>query len=89
MFKIVNYLIEAIEPIAIPLRFVLPGLLVALCGWTIVSAIVEALNRAKQMHRIPCTNCRFFTNDYRLKCTVHPHSANTEKAIDCSDYRPN
>ncbi len=89
MFKIVNYLVEALEPIAIPLRFVLPWLLLTLCGWTIVSAIVDALNRAKQMHRIPCTNCRFFTNNYRLKCTIQPHIANTEGAINCSDYRPN
>lgn len=73
---------------AIPLRFVFPWLLVALCGWTIFSAIVDAVARAKQMHRIPCTNCRFFTNDYRLKCTVQPRIANTERAIDCSDYRP-
>jgi hypothetical protein len=89
VFGIINYVLEAIEPIAIPLRFVFPGLLVALGGWTIISAIVDALNRAKQMHRIPCTNCRFFTNDYRLKCTIYPHIANTEKAIDCSDYRAN
>ncbi|MBE9168967.1 hypothetical protein IQ238_16080 [Pleurocapsales cyanobacterium LEGE 06147] len=89
MFGIINYLIEAIGSIAILLRFVFPWLLVALCGWTIVSAIIDAINRAKQMHSIPCTNCRFFTNDYRLKCTIHPHIANTEGAIDCSDYRPN
>jgi RNA polymerase subunit RPABC4/transcription elongation factor Spt4 len=40
------------------------------------------------MHQIPCHNCQFFTNNYRLKCTVHPSIANTEEAIDCSDYQP-
>jgi hypothetical protein len=28
----------------------------------------------------------FFTNDYRLKCTVHPVKACTEEAINCSDF---
>jgi hypothetical protein len=38
------------------------------------------------MHQIPCSRCGFFTNNYRLKCTVHPLAANTEAAIDCTDY---
>jgi hypothetical protein len=41
------------------------------------------------MHEIPCSECKFFTNNHRLKCTVRPTIANTEEAIDCSDYRPN
>ncbi|MEP0748961.1 hypothetical protein [Coleofasciculus sp. FACHB-125] len=40
------------------------------------------------MHSVPCTNCRYFTGDYRLKCTVQPSIAQTEEAINCSDYRP-
>jgi hypothetical protein len=38
------------------------------------------------MHQIPCAKCQFFTNDHRLKCTVNPIIANTERAICCSDY---
>ncbi len=41
------------------------------------------------MHQIPCSNCKFFTNDHRLKCTVSPSIANTEQAINCGDYRLN
>jgi hypothetical protein len=40
------------------------------------------------MHQIPCTGCQFFTDDYRLKCTVHPSKANTEEAIHCCDFQP-
>jgi hypothetical protein len=40
------------------------------------------------MHEIPCNGCQFFTNDYRLKCTVHPQIANSEAAINCRDYQP-
>jgi hypothetical protein len=38
------------------------------------------------MHKIPCPNCQFFTNDHRLKCTIKPLIANTEDAISCQDY---
>ncbi|MGK7959817.1 hypothetical protein [Crocosphaera sp.] len=38
------------------------------------------------MHQIPCSDCQYFTNDYRLKCPVNPFQANTESAINCQDY---
>lgn len=56
-------------------------------GWSLWSAIRDTTDRAKKMHQIPCSNCQFFTNDYRLKCPVNPFSANTEQAINCADYR--
>lgn len=36
---------------------------------------------------IPCQKCIFFNDNIHLKCAVHPHSAFTKQAIDCSDYR--
>lgn len=36
--------------------------------------------------KIPCRNCRFLSNSSYLKCAVHPTTALTEEAIDCSDY---
>lgn len=68
------------------LRFLFACGLLGLVGWAILSPLLDALARAKQMYKIPCTKCRFFTNDYRLKCTMNPYAANTEAAIDCSDY---
>ena len=61
--------------------------MIGLCGWSLFSMIRDAIAQARTMHQIPCTKCRFFTGDYRLKCTVNPSVANTEQAIDCSDYR--
>ena len=87
MFQLTNYLIEAIEPVANSLRFLCACLLLFVCAWSLFSAFIDALARAKQMHQIPCTQCRFFTNNYRLKCAINPSIANTEKAIDCSDYQ--
>ncbi|WP_235620712.1 hypothetical protein [Halothece sp. PCC 7418] len=53
-----------------------------------LSATYSAIQRGETMHKIPCTNCQFFTNDHRLKCTIQPLIANTEQAINCQDYTP-
>ena len=56
--------------------------------WSLWTATRDGVSKAQQMHQIPCTGCEFFTNDYRLKCTVHPQIANSEDAINCLDYQP-
>ncbi len=87
MLQFSVYCLSILETITTPLRFLVACSLLGLCGWTLLSAILDVIARGKQMHQVPCTKCRFFTQDYRLKCTVQPHIANTEQAIDCSDYR--
>ncbi len=88
MLPLWSYLVHFLQPFLAPIGFIMAwGMIIAL-GWTLFSAMRDATNRAKQMHQIPCTNCQFFTNDYRLKCTIKPAIANTEQAIDCSDYSP-
>jgi hypothetical protein len=79
-------LIQEIQPWLVPLCVMFAWLFVVLLGLTIYGAINDTTARAKKMHQIPCSNCKFFTNDYRLKCTIHPLIANTEEAIDCKDY---
>ena len=69
------------------LRIVGACSILGLCTWSIIGFIVDAIAQAKRMHQIPCTQCRFFTGDYRLKCTINPSVANTEEAIGCRDYR--
>lgn len=86
-FQIPQYVIKGSELGIVPLRFLFACSLLSLCIWSLVSPLIAAVTRAKQMHRIPCTKCRFFTNDYRLKCTVKPQTANTEDAIGCRDYQ--
>ena len=88
MFTLLYYLVQIIQPLLVPLCCVLAWVLVFLGGWTVWSAMHDATQRMKQMHQIPCTGCRFFTHDYRLKCTAQPKIANTENAINCPDYRP-
>ncbi len=88
MLPILKQTLQNLEPILTPVYFVGAWILLLLLGWTLFTAIADLINRAKQMHRIPCPNCQYFTNDYRLKCTVQPNLASTEQAVNCPDYRP-
>jgi hypothetical protein len=47
-----------------------------------------AIKHLYQLHRVPCSKCQYFTNSCYLKCTVSPHLACTEQAIDCQDFTP-
>lgn len=85
MFQSTVNIPSVFNPVMLQLRFVGAYSLIGLAGWSLVSFLLEIVSTAKKMHQIPCTNCRFFTGDYRLKCTVNPHVANTEEAIGCPD----
>ncbi|MEH2293590.1 hypothetical protein [Nostoc sp.] len=88
MFKLLSFLIHAIQPFLIPICFVVAWTVIILVVLSLWAAARDSLTTAKQMHQIPCTGCQFFTDNYRLKCTVRPSIANTEEAINCSDYQP-
>lgn len=77
---------QSMEVLAL-LKFGFVLSLLSVIMWTVWSALKDTVAVAKQMHSIPCHNCVYFTNDYRLKCPVNPLGANTESAIDCPDYR--
>ena len=53
---------------------------------TVVRAFKQGAKQLKKLHQIPCYKCDFFTNDYRLKCTVNPTIACSEEAIGCIDF---
>ena len=75
-----------LKPFLLQLRTVGAFSILGLCGWSLISCVLDVVAQAKKMHQIPCTKCRFFTGDYRLKCTANPSIANTEQAIGCGDY---
>jgi hypothetical protein len=88
VLEIISFLIHGIQPFLIPICFITAWtvtILVVLSLWTTAR---DSVTTAKQMHQIPCTGCQFFTDNYRLKCTVRPSIANTEEAIHCLDYQP-
>nr|WP_138500026.1 hypothetical protein [Nostoc sp. PA-18-2419] len=40
-------------------------------------------------HKVPCKNCRFYSNNNYLKCAVNPSIVLTEEAMHCCEYSPN
>ncbi|MDZ8031922.1 MAG: hypothetical protein RMY64_19330 [Nostoc sp. DedQUE08] len=42
----------------------------------------------KDLEQHNCKKCQFFNNNYFLKCAVHPTTALTKQALNCSDYSP-
>jgi hypothetical protein len=69
-----------------PIGLVAWGFLFLLCRslWSFVQDLVRQTER---MHRIPCAECQFFTENYHLKCPVHPKTALSEFAINCPDFQ--
>jgi hypothetical protein len=67
------------------------------CAWaisilgfcSILISMRKGIKHVKKLHQIPCAGCDYFTNDYRLKCTVHPIKCCTEDAIGCRDFESN
>ncbi len=88
MLQILYSLFHTIQPLLIPICFLCAWTLVIMVAWSMWTAARDSVTTAKQMHQIPCAGCQYFTNDYRLKCTVHPSVANTEQAVNCLDYQP-
>lgn len=90
MFKLLSPLIEAfvLRPIIAPLYFFTICALIFLMLRSIWMSACIGIAKVKRLHQIPCANCRFFTDDFRLKCTLHPIDALTEEAINCSDFYP-
>ena len=58
---------------------------IMLC-WRLIAIANKAVSHLQRLHQIPCSNCAYFTGDYRLKCTVHPMMAMSETAIGCRDF---
>ncbi len=87
MFQFAIHSANLFQSLLLQLRLVGAFSVLGLCSWSLISCIMDVITQAKKMHQIPCSKCRFFTGDYRLKCTVNPSVANTEQAIDCGDYR--
>lgn len=80
---------QVIQPILVPLCFITAWTVMGLVVWNIVAAAREGISRARQMHQIPCADCRYFTNSHFLKCPIHPAEASSEAAIGCRDFESN
>lgn len=92
MFAVPPFLLSALswarclQPFAVVICGVAAWTFLLLLLWSLARVVRDAWRRSQRMHRVPCSRCRYFTNDHRLKCAVRPHVANTEAAIGCPDY---
>ncbi|MBD2772726.1 hypothetical protein [Iningainema tapete] len=70
-------------------------LLCVFCTWATILLFIysawrnlsKGTNYVKMLHQIPCAGCEYFTNDHRLKCTVHPQKACSLEATNCVDFK--
>ncbi|MEM6254620.1 MAG: hypothetical protein AAF821_17035 [Cyanobacteria bacterium P01_D01_bin.156] len=83
---ILLHVMQWLQPYLTPICFVLAWSLVLLGLWQVIAATRDGVQHAQLMHQIPCADCSFFTNEAVLKCPLHPTSAMSEGAIDCSDF---
>lgn len=79
-------LMQWLQPYLEPICFVLAWSVVILGIWQVIAATRDGVRHAQMMHRIPCSDCDFFTNEAVLKCSLHPTTAMSENAIDCLDF---
>jgi hypothetical protein len=87
MLEILIFCKSLLSFFIVPLCFLTAWILLYLIISNLFFAARDLSKTVKLMHQIPCTNCQFFVNDSRLKCTVRPAIANTEEAINCYDYQ--
>jgi hypothetical protein len=85
-YLIAHNLIEAIQPILVPICFVVAWATLGFGAWSVWAAMRDSFKRAQQMHKIPCADCQYFSGSYLLKCPLHPKEALTESAIGCRDF---
>ncbi len=79
-------LIVGLRPILPTICLVLAWAIVGMVIFSAIAMIRQGAANVRQMHRIPCANCRYSTRDYRLKCSVRPTDAFSENAINCLDF---
>ncbi|NJK30305.1 MAG: hypothetical protein HC851_13990 [Acaryochloris sp. RU_4_1] len=77
-----------LQPLFVGICFCLAWGIIGLLVWNLGSAIAYSIRTSQRMHQIPCSRCRYFTNDSHLKCPVRPDIALSEAAISCGDFAP-
>lgn len=72
----------------IPMGFIAVWTIFVLMSSDIWTVARHGVLTVKNLHQVPCRNCRFFKNNPYLQCAVHPATALTADAANCSDYCP-
>lgn len=73
------------------------AILVIFLGWVLIfikllrmQMAIQKENAVRQsqspLDKVPCKNCRFFSNNRHLSCAVQPSIVLTKEAVNCPDY---
>lgn len=86
IFVLAHYLLQLLQPLLVPICFVVAWATILFAASSVWSAMRDSVQRARQMHQIPCSECQYFSGNYLLKCPLHPKEALSEAAIGCRDF---
>jgi hypothetical protein len=64
---------------------ILSGVLLGVI-WKNYGPVQTNLLKLNEIENLPCGRCLYFTGNHHLTCTVRPHEALTEEAVDCFDF---
>ncbi|NDJ22390.1 hypothetical protein GS682_12250 [Nostoc sp. B(2019)] len=86
-----------------PNQFTIPDVVISLSplgfifGWVVFFIALRKIRTfldnkmvftIKGLDKVPCKNCKFYSNNHYLKCAVNPSIVLTEEAMNCSEYSP-
>ncbi|MDX2097365.1 MAG: hypothetical protein SFW36_06275 [Leptolyngbyaceae cyanobacterium bins.59] len=74
--------------ILIPLGFLVTLIFIILKASSVQKNVQDTITPFNCSQKVPCRNCRFFNQNFYLKCAVHPTMVLTEEAKQCSDFDP-
>lgn len=57
-------------------------------SWTARQEDLDEIREIPSFSQSPCRKCQFFSNNFYLKCAVHPTIVLTKEADNCPDYNP-
>ncbi|HEY9632164.1 MAG TPA: hypothetical protein V6D14_02075 [Coleofasciculaceae cyanobacterium] len=70
----------------VPISFMMVWAIIVLMYSDIWKIARHGMLTRQHTHQVPCRNCQFFIDNPYLKCAVHPSTALTSQALNCSDY---
>ena len=63
------------------------GIILVVASYNYLVKIIKSAVYVKSASKFPCNRCRYFNNNYYIKCAVHPSNVLTERSFDCRDYQ--
>jgi hypothetical protein len=63
------------------------GIILLVATYNYLVKIIKSAVYVESVSKFPCGRCRYFNNNYYIKCAIHPSNVLTERSVDCRDYQ--